>query len=67
MTSVIPVPEGHATVAQRFNAGCRCRAKASPEGTDGKQPLQPSLRDSGLPYRVPAFKRWAISRFIPAG
>jgi hypothetical protein len=36
----------------------------SPEGTDEKQPAQPSLRDSGLFYRDPSVETLGYSRFI---
>src|SRR6266702_309570 len=43
----IPVPEGHATIAQRFNVGLMSRERSSPEGT-AETPREPSAVPSGL-------------------
>jgi hypothetical protein len=60
MTSVIPVPEGHATVAQRFNAEYRCRAPRVPKGRlKGLFSIRP-FGTQGCPTAVPALKRGAI-------
>ena len=58
MTSVISVPEGHATVAQRFNAGCWCRARRVPKGRMKNSPLNRPFGTQGCPAAVPALKRW---------
>jgi hypothetical protein len=57
MTSVIHVPEGHATVAQRFNAGFRCRSWRVPKG---RSPVNRPFGTQGCPTAVPALKRGAI-------
>ena len=58
------VPEGHPTIAQRFNAGLRQRRKRVPEGrqkTGGRRRVSvvpPGL--AGIHPLDPALKRWAI-------
>ena len=43
-----PVPEGHATIAQRFNVGLISSERSSPEGT-AETARDPSAVPSGLP------------------
>ena len=43
----IPVPEGHATIAQRFNVGFIDSERSSPEGT-AETAREPSAVPSGL-------------------
>jgi len=43
-----PVPEGHATIAQRFNVGLISSERSSPEGT-AETARDPSAIPSGLP------------------
>src|SRR4051794_13276442 len=55
------VPEGLATIAQRFNVGIWRACTISPEGTADGVHSQPSLRDLHTVYcRFPMLKRWAI-------
>ena len=60
-----PVPEGHSTIAQRFNAGCHgkriCESRRDDRKPRLKSKFQPSLRD-WIPSRPhnPALKRRAI-------
>ncbi len=42
-----PVPEGHATIAQRFNVGLMSSERLSPEGTT-ESGREPSAVPSGL-------------------
>src|SRR6266478_9294625 len=42
-----PVPEGHATIAQRFNVGLMSSERLSPEGT-AESAREPSAVPSGL-------------------
>ena len=42
-----PVPEGHATIAQRFNVGFMSSERLSPEGT-AESAREPSAVPSGL-------------------
>jgi hypothetical protein len=60
MTFLRPVPKGHATIAQRFNAGCRCRAGRVPKGRMKKSLLNRPFGTQGCPTAIPALKRWAI-------
>ena len=55
------VPEGHATVAQRFNLGNQCRVTPVPKGRPNVHVV--SAVPSGLRFpriRHPTLKRWAI-------
>ena len=60
MAFVTLVPEGHATVAQRFNPGCRCRARRVPKGRMKNNPLNRPFGTQTCRTAVPALKRWAI-------
>jgi len=62
-----PVPEGHATIAQRFNVGVDRPEISSPEGT-AEAVRCPSAVPSGLTtiYLVlPMLKQWAIVTIPP--
>jgi hypothetical protein len=48
------------TVAQRFNAGCRCRARRVPKGRMKNSLLNRPFGTQGCPTAMPALKRWAI-------
>jgi predicted oxidoreductase len=60
MTFLTPVPKGHATIGQRFNAGCRCRAGRVPKGRMKNNLLDRPFGTQGCPTAIPALKRWAI-------
>ena len=65
-----PVPEGHATIAQRFNVGVGVTCGESPEGTaDGFDMLfQSSLRDSMFVVtKSPKVKTLGLFSRIPPG
>jgi hypothetical protein len=53
-------PEGTCDNSPAFQRWEQVSCGPSPEGMDEKQTAQPSLRDSGLSYAIPALKRWAI-------
>jgi hypothetical protein len=55
-----PSRSGQATVAQRFNAGCRCRAGRVPKGRMKNGLLNRPFGTQGCPTAIPALKRWAI-------
>src|SRR5262245_56700932 len=59
----VPVPEGHPTIAQRFNIGKIGQQGSSPEGTADtwRERGQPSLRDwCASAVGIPTLKCWAI-------
>src|SRR6266700_6211890 len=62
------VPEGHATIAQRFNVGTGAVRRTTPKGTaEGIRAV--SAVPSGLRHlftRYPTLKRWAIFKH-PSG
>jgi hypothetical protein len=60
MTFLTPVPKGHATIAQRFNAGCRCPAGRVPKGGMKSSLLNRPFGTQGCPTANPTLKRWAI-------
>jgi hypothetical protein len=60
MTFRTPVPEGHTTVAQRFDAGCRCCGGRVPKGRMRNSLLNRPFGTEGCPTAIPALKRWAI-------
>jgi hypothetical protein len=60
MTFVTLVPEGHTTVAQRFNAGFRCHARRVPKERMNNSRLNRPFGTQGCTTTIPALKRWAI-------
>jgi hypothetical protein len=62
MTFLTPVRKGYAAIAQRFNAGCRCRAGRVPKGRMKNSLLNRPFGIQGGPTAIPALKlkRWAI-------
>lgn len=61
------VPEGHSTIAQRFNAGVRIENDTSPEGT--AEPFVHSAVPSGLvgaSDSLPSFENAGLFSFIPS-
>jgi hypothetical protein len=57
----IPVPEGRATIAQRFSVGSRLYVRIVPKGRPTDRRSRSSLRDSGRFFPSnPTLKSWAI-------
>jgi hypothetical protein len=68
MTFLTPFPKGHATIAQRFNAGCRRRARRVPKGQMKNSLLnRPFGTEAVLPRAQRSNSNAGLFSFHPSG